>query len=90
MPEKNNQNAPTQAQLQALIQFASKRLGMTPEAFAKTIQNGDVSGLTANMKPEEAAKLNAVVSDKSTAEQVVQSPEAQKLIQQLLNNSKKK
>lgn len=78
----------TEEQLQALVQFASKKLGTTPEKLAKTVQQGDFSSIASKMQPGEAARLNAIASDKSKAEQLVNSPEAQKLIQQLLNQSK--
>ena len=83
-------NKLTEEQLQALVQFASKKLGTTPEKLAKTVQQGDLGSIASKMRPEEAAKLNAIASDKSKAEKLVGSPEAQKLIQQLLNQNQKK
>lgn len=81
-------NKLTEDQLQALVQFASKKLGTTPEKLAKTVQQGDLSSIASKLQPSEAAKLNAITSDKNKAEQLVGSPEAQKLIQQLLNQNK--
>lgn len=87
MITRMDNNKLTEEQLQALVQFASKKLGTTPEKLAKTVQQGDFSSIASKMKPEGAAKLNALASDKGKAEKLVNSPEAQKLIQQLLHQS---
>lgn len=55
----------TPDQLQALLAYASKRLGTTPEQLEKTVSEGNLSALTNHMNPENAAKLNAMVSDRS-------------------------
>ena len=83
-------NKINEEQLQALLKMASKKLGTTPEKLAKTVQQGDLSSITSKMKPEDAAKLNAVTADKGKAEKLVSSPDAQKLLQQLLNQNKPK
>ena len=38
--------AVTPEQLQALLQFASKKLGTTPEKLAQTVQTGGLAGLS--------------------------------------------
>ena len=40
---------PTPAQLQALLQYASKRLGTTPEQLAKTVQSGGLEALASHL-----------------------------------------
>ena len=83
------ENKITQEQLQALMNYASKRLGTTPEKLAKTVQQGGIEGLTSSLSSQEASKVNEVLSDKKKAEQLLNSPEAQKLIQQLLQKKGK-
>ena len=80
------ENKFTPEQLQALLQYASKRLGTTPEKLAQTVQSGGLSALSASLSPGDAAKLDAAVSDKKQAEQLLNSAEAQQLIQKILQN----
>lgn len=77
----------TPDQLDALLQYASKRLGTTPEKLAQTVQTGGLAGLSKlskDLPAGEAEKLDAVIQDKSKAEALLETPEAQKLIQQIL------
>lgn len=89
MSEKPNV---TPDQLQALLQYASKRLGTTPEKLAQTVQSGGLAGLSKlspDLPAEEAEKIDAVVRDKSKAEALLETPEAQRLMQQILGKTKK-
>lgn len=77
----------TPDQLEALLQYASKRLGTTPEKLAKTVQTGGLAGLSKlspDLPAEQAEKIDAVIQDKSKAEALLETPEAQRLIQQIL------
>ena len=77
------ENKLTPEQLQALVQYASKRLGTTPEKLQRTVQQGGVADVAAGLPKEE------VLSDKKKAEALLNSPQAQKLMQQLFDNKKK-
>lgn len=77
---------PTPAQLQALLQYASKRLGTTPEHLIKTVQAGGLDELAKNLSPNDAAKLQSMTKDKAQAEQLLNSPAAQQLINQILKD----
>ncbi len=74
----------TPDQLQALLQYASKRLGTTPENLARTVQAGGLEGLSKNLSPSDNAKLNALVGNKGQAQALLDSPEVQSFINQLL------
>ena len=81
--------AVTPDQLQALLQFASKKLGTTPEKLAQTVQAGGLAGLSKlsdDLSPEKAKKIDAVLQDESKAQALLETPEAQKLIGQILGN----
>lgn len=80
-----SQNNLTPDQLQALLQYASKRLGTTPEQLAKTVQSGGVENLQNSLSPENAAKLQSLMNNKEKAQQLMNSPKIQQLIQQILN-----
>ena len=73
----------TPQQLQALLQYAGKRLGMTPEALARTVQQQGVGSVTSKLPLTDQAKLQAVVGDKARLEQLLQSPQLQQLLRQL-------
>lgn len=77
----------TPDQMQALLQYASKRLGTTPEKLAATMQTGGLAGLS-SLSPDlgtaDTQKIQDVLQDKSKAEQILQSPEAQDLIRKIL------
>jgi len=75
-------NKITPEQLQVLIQYASQRLNTTPQELAKTIQSGGVDALTSRLSPSDAAKLQSI-GDRQKLEQLLNSPQAQALIQSL-------
>lgn len=78
---------PTPDQLQALLQYAGKRLGMTPEQLIHTVQSGGISSLEKNMSAADAQKLHAFMGDKQKADQFLQSPKVQQMIARFLNNN---
>ena len=73
----------TPQQLQALMQYASKRLGTTPEALARTVQQGGVEGLASQLPASDMSKLQAVIGDKARMEQLLQSPQVQQILRQI-------
>ena len=79
-----SENKLTPEQLQALLKYASQRLGTTPENLAQTVNNNGVESLASKLSPSDRAKFQAVVSDKSKMEQMLNSPQAQQLIEQLM------
>lgn len=80
-----SENKLTPEQLQALLKYASQRLGTTPEKLAKTVNNNGVESLASKLSPSDRTKFQEVVSDKSKMEKMLNSPQAQQLIEQLKN-----
>ncbi|MGN0171620.1 MAG: hypothetical protein ACI39E_02410 [Acutalibacteraceae bacterium] len=72
-----NQPSLSSAQLQALLQYASARLGVPPDELAKTVTNGGYDGLAASLSPENQKKLQALVGDRSRADALFNSPAVQ-------------
>ncbi len=76
-------------QMEKLLEYASRRLKTTPQALREAFQNGGLYGVaqqaqgTAALTPEEAARAQAMLQDRSQIEQLLQNPEVQKLLQQL-------
>lgn len=79
-----SENKVTPDQLKALLQYASKQLGTTPEKLADTVNNKGVDSLASKLSPSDRAKFQEVVNDKHKMEQMLNSPQAQQLIQQIL------
>lgn len=79
---------PTPAKLQALIQYASKRLGTTPDHLMKTVSEGGLDALAKNLSPADAAKLQTLVKDRSQAEQLLNSPAAKQLLERAMNKNR--
>ena len=75
-------NKLTSQQLEALLAFASKKLGVSQEALARSIQSGSTDGL--GLSEENDRKLQALIGDRQAAEQLVRSPQAQALLDRLL------
>ena len=77
---------PTNDQIQALVRYASAKLGVTPEQLISTIQSGKVSQLSKNMSPNDAEKLESMLKSNGQAAQFLQSPAVQQYISRFLNN----
>ncbi|MBR2406676.1 MAG: hypothetical protein IKB04_06565 [Clostridia bacterium] len=74
----------TPDQLQALLAYASRQLGMTPEQLAKTVQSGGLDAVSNSVSPDNARRISELVGDPQKAEQFLSSPEVQKLLGKLL------
>ena len=74
----------TPDQLQALLGYASKQLGMTPEQLASTVKEGGLGALTSKVSPDNARRINDLVGDRQKAEQFLSSPEVKKALGKLL------
>ncbi len=68
------------AQKRALLQEASRRLGTSAEELTAAIERGDKNALTGRLTPENAARLNALLSDESARKALLARPELQELL----------
>lgn len=75
-------NQLTPDQLQALLTFASKKLGVSEGQLAKTIETGKTDHL--GLTEENQQKLNGILGDKGAAEKLLSSPQVQSLLETLL------
>lgn len=76
----------TPQQLEALLHFASKKLGISEEQLARTVQSGNMDDL--GLSPENTKKLENLVGERNNAENLLQSPQVQALLSQLLGGQK--
>lgn len=77
----------TPEQMRALIEYASKKLGVTPEQLSQTVEGDMAHQLASKVSKEDAAKFQALVGDKDKLETMLKSPRAQQLIEKLLGAS---
>lgn len=73
----------TPEQLQALLQFAAKRLGTTPEQLAKTVQEGGLSAVSDKLGADNVKKVTDLAGNPAQIEQFLQSPQVAALLKQL-------
>ncbi len=74
----------TPDQMNALLHFASKKLGTTPQALAKTIQTGGADSLMNDRAGGDMARLQALIGDKQKAKALLESPEVQLFLKKYL------
>ena len=74
----------TPDQLQALLNYAAGRLGMTPDQLARTVQHGDSSALADKVGGNTAARIQQLAGNPEQLERLLQTPGAQALLNQLL------
>lgn len=68
------------AQKQALMSEASKHLGATTEELTAAIERGDAAGIKNRLSPENAARLNALLSDENAMQTLLRHPKLQELL----------
>lgn len=79
---------PTPAQLQALLQYVGKKFGVSPDQLLHAVQGGGLEGLSRQLSPENAAKLQQLTGGNTKkAEELLRSPAAQKLLEQVLKQN---
>lgn len=79
---KNNNNNSSKA-MQELLKAASKQLGTTPDALKSQFSQGNYQSAMSSMSKEDAAKLQAALSDKQMCQRVLNSPQAQAIYKKL-------
>jgi hypothetical protein len=80
----------TPDQMQALLGYASRQLGMTPDELAKTVQSGGIGSLLGNVSPENARKISALLGNTQQAERFLNSPEVRQALGKLLGGSEQR
>lgn len=81
------QNAFSPDQLEKLVDYASRRLGTTPDQLKAAFQQGGLAGLSGALSPEEASKAEVMLKDKDAAARLMNDPQVQKLLAQLLGEA---
>ena len=66
--------------LSELINEAGKKAGVNPATLQQNVQNGQLDALLANMKPQDAKRLQEILNNPALAKQILNTPQAQKLV----------
>lgn len=75
-------NQPTPAQMNALLQYASKKLGVPPEQLARTVADGGAEALTASLSEDNKKVLASLAGDPKKAEALLNSPAVRRYLAQ--------
>lgn len=78
--------------MDALLEYAAKRMNTTPEALKAAFREGGLSGLSrqaadCGITAEDAARAQALLEDKDTAARLLQNPQVQALLRQLMGDA---
>ncbi len=75
-------NQPNPAQLNALLNIASKKLGVAPETLAASAANGGYDGLLKSLSPEKRRALEGMLGDPAQLQALLQSEQVRRLLAQ--------
>lgn len=74
---------PTPAQMQALLQYASQKLGVPPEKLAAMAKTGGYEGLSSSLSDSSRRTLESLVGDPKKLQALLSSPQIQELLKRL-------
>ncbi len=80
-------NKPDPRRKPTMMQNAAQHLGVSQNDLNNALNSGDPSALMRKLSPEDARKLQEVLSDKNATARVLASPEAKALMQQLFGGN---
>ena len=79
----SNENNPN---FENLLKSVSNKLGKSPEELKKASETGNIENLLGNLRPNDAQKIQKILSDKNAANKILSTPQAQSLIKKLLGD----
>ena len=79
----SNENNPN---FENLFKSVSDKLGKSPEELKKASETGNIENLLGNLRPNDAQKIQKILSDKNAANKILSTPQAQSLIKKLLGD----
>lgn len=78
MSNENNEK------VENLLNKVSQYLGKNTNEIKNAAQSGDIAKTLSNLNPEDSEKIQKVLTDKNLATKLLSTPQAQKLIKDLL------
>lgn len=79
----SNENNPN---FENLLKSVSDKLGKSTEELKKASETGNIENLLGNLRPNDAQKIQKILSDKNAANKILSTPQAQSLIKKLLGD----
>ncbi|MBE6763131.1 MAG: hypothetical protein E7553_02080 [Ruminococcaceae bacterium] len=76
-------NQPSPEQMQALLQYASQKLGMPPDQLAALVKNGGYEGLTSSLSDNSRRTLERLAGDPQKLQALLSSPQVRELLKRL-------
>ena len=74
---------PTPEQMQALLQYASQKLGIPPAQLADAVRRNGGEGLAASLSPSSRHTLEQLAGDPSQLQALLNSPQVRQLLARL-------
>lgn len=71
---------PTPAQMNALLQYAAARLGVSADELASTVANGGYENLTSRLSDTNRRALESMLGDPQKAQAFLQHPQVQEFL----------
>lgn len=68
-----------------LINAASEKLGTSPDKLKKTLENGDIKGLSAGLSKSDKEKLREVLANKELMEKLRKASSPNDIMRILMN-----
>lgn len=81
-----DQSAFSPEQIEKLVNYASARLGASPEQLKAAFAKGGLGGVVSSLSAEEVDKAETLIQDKEKAAQLLNDPQVQQLLARLLGN----
>ena len=67
-----------------IINTISKKLGAEPDKLKEAAQKGNVNEVIKNLKPQDAEKIQKILSDKDATKKLLSTPKAQQLLKKFM------
>lgn len=79
----NNLNNLPKEKVDELLKLASQRIGSNPSNLKSQLENGNIENVIKNLNSGQANKLKNVLSNPAIAKSLLNSPQAQNLLNKL-------
>lgn len=73
-------------QMEMLLNLASKKLGTNKQDLQQQLNQGKLNNFMSNLNPTQASQLQQALSNPIIAKQMLNSPQAQALLKQLMGD----
>lgn len=79
-------NSEKEKQINDLIKNVSRRLGESPDKLKSALKSRNLNEIIKGLNPKESEKIKKALDDKDTASRLLSSPQAQKLLKNLMGD----